>query len=491
MTKLFNIFKNMSLLIFSQIITCISSFIWTMIIARSLNLADFGILNFAITFTGLINVFCGFGINLYTTKILSKDFTNNHEKLGSIFLLKIILAILTVILSLFCLILIKKDVLTIEVSLIMTLEIILLSFTELLNGIFQAIEKIKYQVYGTFINNGIMLSLISLVFLLNLGLFGVVFAYCISYIFSVMYLFLKIKDFSFNYSINLSFWKNILKKSLPFGIIAIFSTIYFSIDSVMINLMVGNAATAIYSVAYKIMAVFTTIYMAYMYVIFPLMVKLNNNSINLKSGEVFNDMIKFSYEKSIEYLLLLTLPIVLWVSFYSKDIILLLFEPKYVEAVDLLAILIWTIPFLFINGVSINFLNSTDKEMTALKVMGIASLVNIVLNSFMIFYYSYIGAGIITVLSEILIFLMFIFIIRKNQFNFTKEFSVYLAKLFLCSCVLAIVIFSLKFDYLTIVPVIVLVYLISLFLSKTLDDFDKEIIKNVFKSYDIFVYFNM
>ena len=62
MSKVKTIFKNMSWLFISQIIGSICGFIWTILLARYLGVNNYGILGFAISFTGILTVFTDFGI---------------------------------------------------------------------------------------------------------------------------------------------------------------------------------------------------------------------------------------------------------------------------------------------------------------------------------------------------------------------------------------------------------------------------------------------
>ncbi len=177
------------------------------------------------------------------------------------------------------------------------------------------------------------------------------------------------------------------------------------IDTVMISFMAGSTAVGIYSSAYKIITVFTTIYTVYTYVVFPLMSKLYKDS---------EDLLKVSYEKSIKYLLMIMLPFAIGITIYSQDIITFIYGESYIFAGDVLKILIWNVLFIMINGASTSLLNSSNSEVAVTKINGLACLVNVVLNLFLIYYLSYIGASIATVITGVIIFILMTYIILKK-----------------------------------------------------------------------------
>ena len=109
-----------------------------------------------------------------------------------------------------------------------------------------------------------------------------------------------------------------------------------------------------------------------------------------------NDLLKLSYEKSIKYLLLISLPISVGVLIYASDIINLIYGKGYISATIIIQVLIFTIPFLFINGSSGLLLNSSHREVSNTKIYGTAVLVNVILNLFLIPHYNELGAAIAT-----------------------------------------------------------------------------------------------
>ena len=68
---------------------------------------------------------------------------------------------------------------------------------------------------------------------------------------------------------------------------------------------------------------------------------------------------------------------------------------------------------MFISGACNTLLNASHKEVTVTKIYAIAAVFNIVLNLFMIPWLSYDGAAITTVLSDVLIVIIQVYVIYK------------------------------------------------------------------------------
>ena len=276
MNEVKNLFKNSSWMMLSQIITGLLSFFWTIITARYLGSSDFGIMSFAMSFAGIIIILMDLGITTYATRNMSRDNSSIKEYYGNLIPLKILLNIFVIILSLLILILMGKSNLTIIVSLIFVFEYALMSLSGLVQGGFQAVGKMEYQAKGIIINSFIILTFIIITCYFNLGLIFLASAYCFAYAIMLIYLIVNSRKYITipKYNINLKFCKKAIKLSIPFALTSLFTTIYFSIDIVMLSIISGNSATGIYNASYKIITVLTTFFPVYQTVVFPLMSKL-------------------------------------------------------------------------------------------------------------------------------------------------------------------------------------------------------------------------
>ena len=469
MNQIKSIFKNTSWLTISQIITSICAFLWTIIIARYLGVSDYGIVSFAISFTGLLGIIMDLGISAYITREIAKHKNLVEKYFNNIFIFKFILAVFLFFISGLVLYILGYSHLVIIVTLIFTIELIFMSMVVFLNGVFQAFEKVKYQAIGSILNSGLLLIGILITLGLDLGVISIALAYAIAYLFFFFYMFIKyIRQFGLpRFELDRSFIKEVLIRSIPFGLTNVFYTIYFSIDIVMLSILVGDYVTGLYKSAYNIITVFTTFFVVYQGVIFPLMSKFFEESQNL---------IKVSYELSIKYLLMIIVPISVWVFFYARPILDLIYNTQYSLATSSVKILIFTVLFLFVNGAASTLLNAINKEKIVTKVYIVAAIFNVCLNLVLIPIYSYDGAAIATVLSEILITFLTLYYIFETDYKPDFTLLKNVIKIFVCGLILVIIFNFIHVSLWLAIPIFFIVYLISLFITKSIDSTDKYIL---------------
>lgn len=472
MSQIQTLFKNVSWVTISQVITNICAFLWTILIARYLGVSDYGTLSFVISFTVLIGMGTDIGITTFTTRELSQDKSKTKKFIDNLILYKILLSIVLCAFTVLIVYLLGYSNLVVELTLIMFIEASFVTMFNFVNGIFQAHESLKIPSTGVIIYSLSLLFLIFIITILDWGIIAVAIAYAIGYLLGLLYVSNKlIKEFGFpKFEIDIPFWKEVTIRSLPFGLTVFFYTIYFSIDVVMISWLAGDYATGLYNSAYKVISVFTAFYVIYQYVIFPLMSKLYTEDTSL---------LKISFEQSFKYSLLILLPIIVGVYFYSPYIINLIYSSEFALASVPMQILIWTVVFLFINGVATSLLNSIGKEFDVTKIYIIAAIFNILVNYFLIPKYTYIGASIATVLSEILILGLMMYSISKTEYKPEISLLKTVIKLVICGMILAIALYLLNVSLWLAIPIGLIVYIISLLLTKSIDDTDRYIIREL------------
>lgn len=474
MSEIKTLFKNISWVASSQVVVNVCAFFWTILIARYLGVNDYGILSFAISFTVLLGMGTDIGMTTFTTRELSQDKSKTKKYINNIIPFKIILSIALFFITALLLYLLGYNGLVIEVALLLSLETIFICMIKFIGGIFQAYENQRYDsIGGAF--TGIMLVLFTLITsYFDLGLMAVAVSYMLAYFLFLIYMVKKMNAHfgipKFEYDFD--FWKTTAIKSIPFGLSIFFYTVYFSIDVVMIQFLAGDYATGIYNSAYKIVSVFTAFYVIYQYVIFPLMSKLYSEN---------TDMLKLSFIESFKYSLLILLPLSIGVYFYSPYIINLIYSSEYALASSVMQILIWTVVFLFINGVASSLLNSIGKELSVTKIYLAAAVFNIVLNYILIPIYSYDGAAMTTVLSEILILVLMMYSISKTEYKADWSLLNTCAKLIISGIMLAAVLYLIQVSIWMAIPIGLVVYVVALILTRSIDDTDKYIVKEILK----------
>lgn len=472
MSQVQTIFKNMSWLLISQIIASVCGFIWTILMARYLGVSDYGIFGFATSLTGILAITMDLGTSSHIVRHIATDYDSAPKYLGNAIPLKVILVLGTLILTLVILLLMKCNEVVITVTLLFTIEMIFKSYINLFNGSFQAFEKGKYQGIGNTILNALTLTFILLAIFTDLGIVGIAISYILANLVALIYEYYVLNKHITKpkFELDRKFCKKIVRYSIPFAITGLLYTIYYSIDIIMLTNMISDYATGIYNASYKLISVLTLFYSVYTAVIFPVMSKFFKND---------ESMLLISFEKSIKYLMLAIIPIAFATVLYSSDIIHLIYGHEYDAASSALSILIWTVCLLFISGAANTLLNASHKEMTVTKIYAIAAVFNIVLNFFMIPYFSYNGAAITTVLSDVLIVIIQCYVIYKLGHKPNKKLYSDLIKIIMGSIILGIALYLLNLNMWVALPVGIIIYFAAIYLLRVFDNDDKYVMKEI------------
>lgn len=475
MNKIQIIAKNLGLLFISQIISLILGFLYIIYTARYLGVFEFGILSFALAFTGIFGVLADLGLNMLMVREVSRDKSMANKYLGNVITIKIILALITLVLIVLTINLLKYPQNTVEVVYLISLSVILGSFSGTIYSIFQAYEKMEYQSLSQTLSSTLMFSGILLAISLGFTVIGFALVYfvvsLIVFIFSILICLWKfvLPKIEFDWA----FWKWILIKALPFGFTSIFVFMYYYIDTVMLSMILinGNEAIGWYNAAYRLVITLSFVPYIFFSSIFPMMANSYKTSHN---------SLKFAFEKSAKYMALIGIPIAVIITALADKIILITYGNSYLPATIALQILVWSMALIFVNSSFANLLTSIDRQSTIAKITGIIALFNIILNFILIPYYSYIGASIATTIADILNLAIFIFILSKTKYKFHRGFSKDIMKVFISA---AVMIFLIKIlgdiNIFLIILISSVGYITTFLLIKGMDKDDVFILKNL------------
>lgn len=199
-----------------------------------------------------------------------------------------------------------------------------------------------------------------------------------------------------------TFVKRSLKIMIPFGLAGLFTAIYFRIDMVMIEAYLGEIPTGQYGAAYRIHEALAMLpAMVALAAIYPRLSKLHH----LENFAAFDRLVR----KSLLGLAGLGLLIAVVLSIYASPTIQLLDpDPAYGPAVGALQILVWSFPFLCANFLLYSALIAMDHQRFTSLALGMAVVLNVGLNAFLIPVFHINGAAIATVIPELVLLAIYL-----------------------------------------------------------------------------------
>jgi O-antigen/teichoic acid export membrane protein len=471
--------KNTVIITISSVVTLFLSFFFTAAFARYLGVGAYGLFAFAASFVGLFGLFFDLGLNT----LIVREVARYKEKLsfyfGNTFIIEIIVSFI-VILVIYCFAyLIGYHG---ESLLVVYLSAIILAFdtfAQLIFSTFTAYERREYEglinIAGKFIY--VLFGFLGIFFQLPLFEIVILFVFASGLKFILGYFTMVLKIYKPKIKVDISSWLPMIKLAFPFALGGYLFNIYFSIDMTILSLLKSNEAVAYYSVAYSFITIFMIIPAALVMSIWPILSRLFLES---------KDSLVEVYSKTTQYLLILAVPISIGMFFISDIAIITIFGYKYANSIIALQILAWIIIFHFITYICGITLGAIDRPILGSISLLFSLFLNILLNLFLIPRYSYIGASIATIVTEIVLLTQYNYFLSKNGVSINFLLLIY--KPLIAGIVMGIFIYFIKIviiafpgivQLLIIIPMAAVVYFLVLFAIKAFNEEDKEIIYKI------------
>ncbi len=198
-----------------------------------------------------------------------------------------------------------------------------------------------------------------------------------------------------------SFLKRSIKIMIPFGLAGLFTVIYYRVDMVMIEAMLGVIPTGQYGAAYRILEALQILpAIVGLAAIYPRLARLHQDGAHADFTRLLRNGLLALIGISILISLLLT-------ALSGTVIHLLDPDPAYAPAANALRVLVWTFPFVCGKTLLYSALICMDRQRLVAISLGFAVLFNITLNTFMIPAQGIQGAAIATILTEVLLTAIF------------------------------------------------------------------------------------
>lgn len=403
-----NILKQTSYVFLAQVLTRAIGFFYVIYLARILGVLDFGLYTVALAYFSIISSIADLGFNRFLIREVATKKSRAPELLWTVILLRLILtSVLFVVFSIF-LYLLDADVLRVSLILLATLAILPQAVALTFDAIFVAIQKLQFSAVSLLISSLVTSILGFILVSKGFGPFGAVTALILGQIayFLVLLIFLyKFKLLIFS-KVNLTLIRKAIKGSLPYGLLAVLGLLYFRIDLLLLTYLKGNFEAGIYGVAYKFLEGIVFIPSAFGTALFPVMSKFQDRLREEKNVYAL-------YLKSLVIMLILSLPVFLTFLLILPQVVNL-FLPQFQSSIGVVQILALTIPWLFLIVPQTTLLLSSDKYISVVLIISVFNLlINVLGNFLLIPHFSYYGAAYMTVLSDIIGFIVFYVIIKK------------------------------------------------------------------------------
>ncbi len=420
---------NTSYVLAASLFQKILGLVLVALIARSLNVENFGIYSAALAFAGTFIFVTDLGINNYITRELARRRKEASAILSEIVGLKMVLSFIALAVIVGAAWLLHYSMLLQVAVFLAALSIILDSFAGTLRTSFYAFEELKFEFWITNIYRVLLLaaSFAALYFQQGLLILLAVAAMAsfVHFASSAWIVFSKIAPFKIEFGFSKAF--HLVYRSFPFALSSTFYSVYNTIPTVLVLQWSTLSQVAFYSSAARIVSAMAFLSTGFVSTLYPLMSRKFVQS---------KQQMGLLLEKSFKFMLLISLPAAVLFSLLAERFMTLIYSSAFSGTGMVFQALVWFAVFNFLNLVIFTFLNSVGREKMLAFFTAIALALAFALNFWLIPLYGALGAAYAMVATEAALFVLFYAYVKK--IGYSVRLSQILAKPLIASAILGL-----------------------------------------------------
>jgi O-antigen/teichoic acid export membrane protein len=419
-----------------SIVAFLFSYIFRVILARSLSIEEYGLFYSVLTFLSFFLFFIYLGLDRASIYYIVKYKTaERFGQVKSVILSTILFQLISV--SVFILLVfLFSDFLEVNYFQVENAGFLLKLFSIFLFfNVFEAINVpilYGFQKMKTFAFYQPIQSFSYLIFTFfflsfSLGIYSPIFAYLLTHLLLVL-IFLPFSQKVF------PLWKHkvvdfkkttfkLFSYGIPVIFISIGSRLILQTDTMVLTKMTSVVEVGLYQAALPIATLFTFLNAGIVTVLFPLFTEL------WQKKEI--EMITIYLSHIYKYLYLLLLPLVTLAIVFSSELIVLIFGKEYLLANNALIILLLSVVFNLLSAINFQSISAFGKPTLVSKIIFGVALFNIIFNIVLIPKWGISGAALSTSFSYLLLFVVSYIYIKKHV-RIKLCFKNYISPLLFC-----------------------------------------------------------
>jgi len=401
------VLKNAAALSVASVLSKAVSAVVAISVARYLGPETFGEYSVALAFVSTFILFMDFGLSNYMVQEGSRDESVLPLFLGNTLLFKVF-----TLLVVYALMLVLMHPASFNQSI--QSMIIVFGLASGLNALdstvynyFQAKQQMYYAAFYQFLSTFLIGALTILVVVEKGNVVMITVSQLVTAVLISLMLYAHLRR---HIRLQFDFYRLIemLKLGLPYGIAVIFLYVYFQIDMVMLALMRSPFEVGIYSAAYRLIAILLLIPGIVTSVLYPILFQLGVES-KQKHQETIEKIFKVLSAVGIPgsvLLFVLANPLLTW-----------LYKNRFPQSIPIMMLLSWFFALECLSFSLGDVLTTTNRQWTRAKIQGGAALLNIAINLYAIPRYGIYGASVATLITELYVFIMYYWIVRRQVYK--------------------------------------------------------------------------
>lgn len=386
----------------------IASFVFNILVIRTLGGEAFGQYSIVIAWAGLFSVLGDLGINQYLAREIARNPQKTDELFWDTVALRFILALIASIITTVGAVANGYSGEIVLAIAVYTSSYFLQAILAPLNSILTGNERIDIISTMTVITQVLFMIFAGLFLFLGLDFLWVVIASVINLPIVIFLQYLAIRRNKLGpprFKINPALWLSVIRFGLPFGIVQLSLSFAFRVDTILLSGHVSDTQVGWYNAAYNLTLTLLTLSRSFNDAILPTLAR---------EHMVDPTSVRPWYYRSVKIMLLIGLPIAVGGMMTAGRITDLLYEPNFAPTAVALAILVWDIPLVMYHSFCGNMTTSIKREGSAARIYGSLGIINTLLNLVLIPRFGILGASFATVLTDLAGAGQFYFLFRRE-----------------------------------------------------------------------------
>jgi O-antigen/teichoic acid export membrane protein len=448
--------RNSSVGMIAQMAIKLLSFGFSILIVRNLGVEAFG-QYVAIGAFGSLFLFIGdLGLSTYAVREVARwrgapnDASTNIGALyGNLLTIRVLLSILSGLLLLAAAWLTGRPWVMIMALALNTSGMVLYGIQGSSDAILSGYERLDLSATAKVSYQLIFVTLGAAALLLGMGYYGLIYATLIAIVFLTIVCWRNVIRLGVRpRRPNIRNWLPLLRASLPFGVIGFTLGLSYKFDSVLLNIFRSDSETGYYNAAYNLVFATAVLSNVINTALYPSLTR---------QAATGPEALPAIYARTLRYLMVLALPIAVGAATLADQIVPFLFKAAYLPAVPALQMVIWVVPLMYCSEFLGYVVLIRGQERSAARAIVTSTTINVILNLVLVPMFGFVGAAIMTVITEAILVGQYIWMLRAEMRQL--DWGVIVVRPLLAALVMGGTVLALRFLPLLLnIPIGALVY---------------------------------
>jgi O-antigen/teichoic acid export membrane protein len=368
-----SILKNTFALAIPNVLNPLVSFVLILVISRSLGVDGLGKYSLILSYFGIFSTVASLGLADLVVREAARRPQDTHRLFanaavfGAVSSIAAMLGMNVVVVGLNY----EREI--VVASFVCSLALAASTGVLYAEAIFRAKERAEYVALCYVVENAIRVALCILLLWKGFGIVALFYAFTGTRLMGALLMYVLYLRFLGRpaWKQDRQVWKLLAGQAATFASIAIFSTVHLSVDQIMLSKLKSIEAVGIYSAADRLLTICKTMPAAFAAAMLPFLTKAH-----AQGAAQLQALVK----KSVGYVMLTALPVVVGTAILADHFIELIYGAKFVYAGPVLRLhIVSLIPFSLVLLLA-QTLIATDNQAADLKINIVAACMNVILN---------------------------------------------------------------------------------------------------------------